>query len=852
MSQEAPPEVVGREDVFADYRAPAGVFDEFRAVSGAVRPVWNPIVEAADSWTADRLQLLALRARQFVEENGVTYNVFGDHPENARPWEIDPIPFVLAPENWEFVSTGLQQRARLLNALIGDLYGPQRLIRSGEIPPEVIFGHPDFQRGFHNLPTPPNGHLQVYAAELARGANGNWHVMADRTDAPAGSGYALENRIVVSRLLPDLFHDCQVQRLAAYFISLQAALENATPGGRENPRIVILSRGPGSPYYFEDVYLSRYLGYPLVQSGDLAVRNERVSLKTLSGLLPIDVIFSRMPEQHCDPLELGARAHLGVPGLMQAIRSQNVAIVNCLGCGLVEAPVFMALLPRLCRVILGEELLLPSIATWWCHEPQSLNYVLGRLRELVIKPAFRHSGDQEIFVDTLSAAEYDRLVEQLRRDPTSYVAQERIARSATPVWDGAVMRAGHVAMRTFLTADADSYAVMPGALVRVASTPGPLELSISAGDGSKDAWVISHEPIRPVSLLKPASSTVTLKRGSVDLPSRVADHLYWFGRQLERADSLARLWRTTIDHLVSESESEEAAAFGPLLRALAEQGQIEPGFVIESIRDPLPSLEAALPLAMFDSSDSSSLLLVLRDLHRLASVVRDRISVDSYRIIARLQDDFHLEPVDVGLNEAIGRLDQLVIDLLACFGLANEGMTHGLAWTFLDLGRRVERAAQIINLCRWMIVPEHGNEPAVLHSLLDLIDSKMTYRSRYLASLAVYPVADLLLTDETCPRSLIWQIQRLVEQVERLPREPQTVGMTEEQQLAEELIHAIRMLPIQHAGAVDSRRRSKTLEPLLDQFESLLNRLSDRICRRYFIHAGPPRQLNDLLVEVPQ
>ncbi|MDE0205950.1 MAG: circularly permuted type 2 ATP-grasp protein, partial [Candidatus Tectomicrobia bacterium] len=383
MTHSAP----GRTGLFAGYQPPDGSYDETFGAGDEPRPHWQMVVDALESLGPRELAHCWQQARRMIHENGVTYNVYGDPQGMERPWELDPVPRVIGPAEWAGVEAALAQRARLLNALLADVYGPQRLLTEGLLPPELVFAHPGFLRPCHGLEVPGGCHLHVYAADLARAPGGGWQVLADRSQSPAGSGYALENRQVLSTILPEVMRDCQVQRLASYFAALRQTLHGIAPRRRDNPRVVLMTPGPYNETYFEHAFLARYLGYTLVEGGDLTVRDESVYLKTLAGLRPVDVILRRLDDAFCDPLELHQASLLGCAGLLQAVRAGNVAVANALGSGWLESPALVPLLPDLCRRLLDEDLALPSAPTWWCGDPNGLAYVLDRLEELVVMPA---------------------------------------------------------------------------------------------------------------------------------------------------------------------------------------------------------------------------------------------------------------------------------------------------------------------------------------------------------------------------------------------------------------------------------------------------------------------------------
>ena len=818
----------------------APVFDELHTDDDKLREPWPRLVDGISRLGRDELLRRSEQAALQVLDNGVSFNAFGS--EKPRLWQLDLLPLALRAEDWSRLTEGLKQRATLFNRILADLYGEQTLVRDGVIPPRIVFANARFRRGFHDLPV-PHGHLQLCGFELARGSNGDWFVMADRTANPYGTGYALENRLVASRALPQLVRENRVRRLAPFFMSQQNTLKRLCPRKEENPRVVLLSSGPQHPYYFEDAYLARYLGLPIVESGDLAVRDNIVWIKTLAGLTRVDVILRRIPEDVCDPLELGGNSPHGIPGLLQAIRSGNVAITNSLGSGLVESPVVMAFLPELCEHLLGEILQVPSIATWWCGRDDDREYVLGRLDELVIKPAFEHSGGMEIMVDQLDAAARAALVVDINERPHDFVAQEKILRSAAPVLTQKGLSVGHVALRSFLVSREESWHPMPGALVRVADIAGPMELSIAAGEYSKDLWVISDAPVEPVSLLRTTAEDIEIQRGGEDLPSRAADHLYWLGREIERCESHARLLREIVNALMTGDDLSDVPALPALVLAVGESGTLQAVHVTAVL--PLQQVADLLPPAIFDGNHDQSLRSTVEEIHRLASVVRDRISYDNWRVINRIEQNFRplTQHPTVESGEALAALDRLITDLAACSGLANDAMTRDSAWRFLDIGRRLQQSLQHLGVIRNTLVDVSDAEPAVLEALLDASACRKTYRSRYLNRLHAAPVIDLLLNDATHPRSVLFQLEELHQHIEALPAPDETQTLSEHSRLILDAIHSVRMSRPKEL-AVDENRSRRALNELVVATEQRLNDLADLLSRTYLIHAGPLRQMD--------
>lgn len=470
---------------------PGGI-DEMVDSAAMPRSHWRSFISLIESLGPAELQRRWEQARVLIHENGVTYNINGDPPGMDRPWKLDAIPVVHSAADWASLSRGITQRARLLDAMLTDFYGPQRLLRERVIRPDLVFAQSGFLRACHGLRTPQGRYLHLYGCDLGRAVDGSFCVVHDRTQAPSGAGYALENRLVLARSFPDLFRDCRVERLAVFFRTMRLALASLASHARDNPRIVVLTPGPLNEAYFEHAYLARYLGYTLVEGSDLTVRDEQVFLKTLGGLHRVDVILRRTDADFCDPLEIRADSFLGVAGLTGAARAGNVAIANALGSGLVEASALMPLLPRLCRTLLGEDLLLRSVPTWWCGDPEGLLYTLDHLGELVIKPAFptRHFGP--IFTDQLTRDELADLAARIEERPLDFVAQVPIAFSSSPVLATDHLEPRHVMLRALATLSAaggsapeqGEYAVMPGGLVRFSNTPEERVVSMQRDGGS--------------------------------------------------------------------------------------------------------------------------------------------------------------------------------------------------------------------------------------------------------------------------------------------------------------------------------------------------------------------------------
>lgn len=833
--------------LFANYVPEPGVFDEYFVARGELRTPARKFVDELNELTLDELIRRREQAQRQIYENAVTYTTQDESERINRPWDFDVLPLVIQALEWRRVSAGLAQRARLLNRILVDIYGSQTLFQRGLLPPDLVYAHPGFQRAYRGLLTSDDLHLHLYAADLSRTSDGLWWVVSDRTESPSGAGYALENRLVSAGMYSDSFRARQVERLAPFFMALRDLMDRLASSRREKGQIVLMSQGPTNPNYFEDAYLSRYLGYMVVEGGDLATRNDQVMLKTLGGLRRIDAILRRVDGIDCDPLELRGDSPLGVAGMVQAVRAGRIAIANSLGSGLLECPAFLPFLPPLCRELLGEELLIPSVATWWCGGELERQHVLANLDKLSIRTCYRDLHREPVVVERLSRKQREQLVEAIKSKPGDYVAQETIQRSTVPVWLRSTVESWPVALRTYLVASGSSYVCMPGGLARVSPVAHRLDLSISHGEGSKDAWVLSEGPVQHVSLLTPASQIQELRRSGAELPSRVADNLFWLGRHAERAEGATRLLRTTISRMTGESVAGNAPEVSVLLRGLAEIGLIEAGYAMEDMRTHMPAIETALPTAVYNEADPGSLKSTLTFMNRTASLVRERLSTDSWRLINRIYHEFvgRGPGAQTDLTRILEQTNRLIIDLLAFSGLVAESMTRTLGWRFLDLGRRLERSLHTIMLVRNLLLPLEDREAPVLDAVLEVADCSITYRSRYLNNLQLGAVLDLLVTDETNPRSLASQLVMLGDHVDHLPRDANLPLIGQEQRMCLSALTSVRMLSSDKLARMHEPSERKGLDVTLGKIASQLPKLSDVISSKYLIHAGLTHQLTE-------
>jgi uncharacterized circularly permuted ATP-grasp superfamily protein/uncharacterized alpha-E superfamily protein len=800
----------------AGYQVPAGTFDEMRGPDGAARPAWAALLDEPDFASVEAVESRWQLAERLIRENGVTYNVYGDPKGLERPWPLDPLPAIVPAAEWRRIEVGLAQRARLLDRLLADLYGPQTVLRDGTLPPALLFANPGFLRPCHGIQPPDGVHLHLAAFDLGRMPDGTWIVLDNRTQAPSGAGYALENRMVLSRSLPDAFRAQPVERVSGFFRALRETLARAASaaaaksrGSSDEPRIVLLTPGPYNETYFEHAYLARYLGYQLVAGEDLTVRYDRVYLKTLGGLQPVDGILRRLDEDFCDPLWLKSDSSLGVAGLVAAARRGHVAIMNPLGSGAVEGSGLIPYLPALAEKLLDEELLLPQAKTRWLGVPGALDDLEPSLAGQVVKPAFSGTGASPVHPEQLDKVRRADLIARIRAAPQRWALQDHLPLSSVPAWiDGKVVPRGLI-VRAYVTADQDGgHKVMPGGLARVAPEADRLMISLQAGGGSKDVWIVGDRPSEHVSLWQSQPDAVELKRHAADLPSRVADNLFWLGRYAERTEITVRLVRAARQRSLPDLNNPGGPAVGPLRECLAGLGfdfadaPPDPALIRAGLQQPIAAL------------------------HRAATTVRDRLSMDTWRVLNGLP--------------ALAELDQMLQRLAAFNGLVMENMTRGLGWRFLEIGRRLERAYQTLAFTRILGQAIGPDEPALLEAMLEVADSSMTYRSRYFMGLKPAAVLDLVLADETNPRAVAFQLEAISHHLAALPRERHGTSTTPESQATATVMAALRqadMVEIARGGPTEAAGRPK-LTRLCFSLTGDLAEISDLLSEAYFKHAA--------------
>ncbi|HXW14252.1 MAG TPA: circularly permuted type 2 ATP-grasp protein [Terriglobia bacterium] len=819
-----------------------GYWDEAVLPSGFPRRHWRQLSVAIRRMGFRQFNRYWQSGVQLIRETGISNNLASDPWGNERLLPLDPIPLVIAEDEWTQIEKAVIQRSALLNAMLFDLYGKQRLVYEDHLPPALVFGNLQFLRPCFGI-TPPDGvHLHTYAADLGRSPDGQWWVIADRTQAPAGMGYALENRLVSARTLPTVFSQYRVRQLARFFDVRRDALLALAARHSKSPRVVVLTPGPHNDTYFEHSSLAGYWGFPLVEGDDLTVREGRVYLKTLAGLEPVDLIMRRFDDSFCDPLELRGDSLLGVPGLVQAVRNGAVVIDNALGSGLIEAAGHLAFLPGLCRQLLNEDLRLPSVATWWCGQEKPRQYVLEHLDELVIKPASPSFGHQLEYPASMDTAGRENLIARIKAHPEQFVAQEGIALSTAPARTDVGLAARHVVLRVFAIWDGQSYTVMPGGLTQVTTEPSSHRLPVPLGGASKDTWVLGgEEELSPGPSLP--SVLIEADAGRGRLPSRVADNLYWLGRYTERVEANVRLLRALLPALSAEADFGRAVTLETAVHLLVGLKFLPPEDATASLAEQRWRVQRFLTDMVYDPSRISSLGWNLKEMRRVAWQLKERLSSDTWHVLRQLEAEFS-RAVPVNPEHRfiahIEVLDRAVMTLSAFSGLLMENTTRGEGWRFLELGRRLERALQMGELLRAGVAEVPPDVQPYLLILLQVADSSITYRTRYLSVLRTDLVLQLLLADETNPRSVGFQLAALAYQFESLGQ-PDDAERGRLQGLAAKTLREIHMAPTVELAQRDSEGRFRALESLLDQLKANLYEFSEALTAQYMTPVKPSR-----------
>jgi uncharacterized circularly permuted ATP-grasp superfamily protein/uncharacterized alpha-E superfamily protein len=776
-------------------------------------------------------------ARQ-VRDNGVTYNVYADAGGPQRPWSLDLFPLIVSPDSWQQIEAGVLQRARLLDRVMADVYGPQQLLQRNLLPPALVQGHPGYLRSLHGARPAGGTYLHISAFDLARDPQGRWWVVSQRTQAPSGLGYLLENRLIISRLFPQAFSSLKVQRVAASYRALVEGLQAMSPAGAD-ARIVLLTPGPYNETYFEHAYLARYLGLTLVEGSDLTVRDQRLYLKTLKGLEPVHGIVKRLDDEFLDPLELRSDSRLGVPGLLQAIRAGHVLMANAPGSAFLESTALLGFLPALSRHLLGEELALPSLPTWWCGERAAMEAALPLLATSAIKPTYGTPGAGAVLGRTLSRRELDEWAGRIVRQPDDHTVQAWMPLSQMPTWKGGRLTPRSLMLRVFALSDGpNSWRVLPGGLTRIAGDALDIA-SMQRGGSSADTWVLTQGEVDDTSLLHHGQPANAVSHRGRATTSRAAENLFWLGRYTERTENTARLARLVLQSLNGEDRSSQ-----PLLAWLSELAA-EHALVLPAVPPATQSrrvFERSLIAALADTDQATSVGFNLAALRHAASAVRDRLSQEQWNVITRAEQEFIrgcalcTEDGDYSSVEALRVLETLSWHTAAMTGAQTDRMTRDHGWRLLSTGRHLERLGFLASALSWGFETGAVFDEGGFEALLALFDSTITFHAQYQQRRDIPPLLDLLVLDRDNPRSLGWVAQTLRGRLARLagsaPGELPGIALT---------------VPDPQAWTLESlcsRNAEGRYGPLLEvlrQCADAAYQLSDDLGARYFTHSGDSR-----------
>jgi uncharacterized circularly permuted ATP-grasp superfamily protein/uncharacterized alpha-E superfamily protein len=844
----------------AALRGTPGSFDELHGTAAEdagheLAPPWRRFFDAtgADGWV-DLAQTRARIARR-VQDDGVTYNVYADATGAASAWPLEPLPFLVDAASWRTIEAGAIQRARLLDAVLADVYGSRSLLDDGLLPASLVLAHPQYLRAMHGCRPAGGVRLHVAAFDLARGVDGTWRVVSQRTQAPSGLGYLLENRLIIAQQFPAAFRDLHVQRVAAGFLGLLQGLQRLHPAG-ENARVVLLTPGPRNETYFEHAFLARYLGITLVEGGDLTVRGERLYLKTLHGLEPVHVLLRRVDDEYLDPLELRGDSALGVAGLLSVIRAGQVVVANAPGAGFLESPGLAAFWPAVAHRLLGEGLLLPSTTSWWCGEDSVWQAQRDRLADFVVAPTFPTSATTTGFaphgVAELAPPARAALLAAIEARPAAYTLQARLRPSEIPVWNDGALEPRAALVRVYAMTDGrGGWQVLPGALTRVATRRQGVQdsaqdawLSMQHGSVSVDTWVMTDGEVDTTSLLPRPIAPAELAQSRRTVTSRSAENLYWLGRYSERADNTVRLARITLETLGNA----DAVVLDALGRLAQRNGLV--GWGVPSPAQSARVFERSLMHAMSDAAGATSIAFNLRAMRACGQALRERLSQEHWLLIDAVGRDFEerlgavIGPRSAAggappsapepLSDVLAVLQGAATQLAAITGAQSDRMTRDDGWRLLSVGRQSERLDFLVQALALGIELDLPAREDGFALLLALFDSTITYRAQFQARRELPPLLHLLVLEPDNPRSLAGVARTVRDRVTRLARQQAPWA-----QRALDELPAPDQWSLATLCELDERGRHGALLAALGHLGERTRALSAELGRRLFSHVGP-------------
>ncbi|MEK6781465.1 MAG: circularly permuted type 2 ATP-grasp protein [Bacteroidota bacterium] len=823
------------------YFATESLIDECFGFDGEVKEHWKKLMSNVEGIGTVELKNRQQELLKLLQENGVTYNVYGDSDGLNRPWLLDTMPLIISAAEWRITEKGMKQRAFVLNKILEDLYGERKLLRQGIIPPELIYAHSGFLRPCDKIRLPGENQLILYAADLSRGPDGQVWILKDRTQAPSGMGYAVENRRALSRVAPEIFKNHNTTKLGGFFNSIMHAFVEIAPQEKEQPRIVLLTPGPRNETYFEHAFLASSLGFTLVQGEDLVVRNGFVWIKTVEGLEKVDIILRRVDDSFCDPLELREDSHLGIPGLLEAIRKGNVAVANPLGSSILENTGLMAFMHNIFKYFLNEDPIFQMVATWWCGQKKELDHVIQNIDRLVIKKIDRSLGFETVMGSRLTRALKADLVTQIKAQPYLYVGQEEVGFSTTPVFTNGKLEPRYTVFRTFLVAAKGKYEIMPGGLTRCSPEKGSFLVSNQDGGIAKDTWVEVQVHNSGPSLLH----NYDLKRKSV-LPSRAAENLFWVGRYSQRVLRTSRFVRIVLRNLSQTgylNNGQESEAQKALLRTVTHLTGTYPGLWEEEKDDFLVENRLKeLHQLICNPALQGGILFTLNNLLKAMYAVRDRWPVDNWRIIDDVESVKRrlalLEPQ--GIRHVFGLLDRMNGSLLSFLEMNRQSMYRGEGWVMYRIGQLLEELSLELTQYRSLLTfqYEENDEFQVLEALLISNQNISNYRSVYRTYFEVEPALDLLFLNKQNPISILAQLEQLQRFIDQLPKGENKGRNNEIANLSFECYSLARLITIDKLITLDPESNyRKELDLFCESLSAKLSVLSGKLNAHYFSHS---------------
>ncbi len=818
--------------------------------SSALAPAWTTFFNFLGADGFHDLNHRTANLRRQIRDNGVTYNVYADANGPQRPWSLDLFPLIISPDDWAGIESGIKQRTRLLNHIMADVYGAQDLLKQGLLPAALVQGHPGYLRAMQGVQPAGGMFLHIAAFDMARGPDGKWWVVSQRTQAPSGLGYLLENRLSISMLFSEAFQGMQVQRLAESYKALVDSMKSLSAVA--DSRIVLLTPGPYNETYFEHAYLARYLGLTLVEGSDLLVRGERLYLKTLQGLEPVHGVLKRLDDEFLDPLELRADSTLGVPGLLQVIRAGNVQVANAPGSAFLESSAMLGFLPALSEHLLGETLRLPSLSTWWCGEQAVMQDMLPQLKRCVIKPTYPGTGMESVIGHTLSQRALDEWAGRILRHAEDYTVQAYLPLSQTPTWQGEKIAPRSAMLRVFALPDGQgSWRVLPGGLARLAGKNENIA-SMQRGGSSADVWALGQPAKVDQRFDTPAAQHAEPIHGSINAPlhhrvgarkqpvtSRAAENLFWLGRYTERAENSLRLAQLTLQSLAGIDQSSV-----PLLDWLTDMA-VSNALVLKSAprASQTPQarrvFERSLIASLANTKTHASVGYNLRSLKSAASAVRERLSQEQWHVIVQMEQDFFrrcdalapAEPTgqEYSSLEALRTLEITSSYLAAITGAQTDRMMRDDGWQLLSIGRHVERLGTLTGAMTLGFETDAVFDDSGFSAIVAMFDSTITFHAQYQQRRDVDALLDLLVLSQDNPRSLSWVIKSLKSRLLKLPGNDLDLADS----LAAKLPALIELL----VNASRSLQRAE-LDAGFEECGAFAFALSDQISQRYFSHAS--------------